>query len=52
MFTNLQVSIDFFSYINLSSDVLKEVLEMDVTEAVVGVARINTTLVYLRPTEI
>ena len=37
--------ISFNMYINLSSDVLNQVLEMDVTGAVVGVARINTTLV-------
>ena len=37
--------ISFNLYINLSSDVLNQVLEMDVTEAVVGVARIDTTLV-------
>ena len=37
--------ISFNMYINLSSDVLNQVLEMDVTEAVVGVARIDTTLV-------
>ena len=36
--------ISFNMYINLSSDVLNQVLEMDVTEAVVGVARIDTTL--------
>ena len=37
--------ISFNLYINLSSDVFNQVLEMDVTEAVVGVARIDTTLV-------
>ena len=37
--------ISFNMYINLSSDVLNQVLEMDVTEAVVGVARIDTALV-------
>ena len=37
--------ISFNMYINLSSDVLNQVLEMDVTEAVVGVASIDTTLV-------
>ena len=36
--------ISFNMYINLSSDVLNQVLQMDVTEAVVGVARIDTTL--------
>ena len=36
--------ISFNMYINLSSDVLNQVLELDVSEAVVGVAGIHTTL--------